>query len=405
MSNVRTIKRHNISNALLSIFALFTAVYFLYWVVRVTASFDTSGVCAWLELLGRVFISILVQAVPFLLIGVIVSSVMQEIISTETLIRIFPKKSGLGFFVAVLIGAFFPVCDCAIVPVASRLIKKGVPLPCAITFMLAAPLVNPIVIASTYYAFPTQPSIMVLRVFFGVVVALSVGSIFSLFTQKNGVLKQSSDKHEVYSSEKHGMQSHSMHDHDILSHDMQSHSIYDHDKPSHETYSHEMCNHEVNRVAKCTSHSLSCSCCEHSEDTYKKGNSFLEVFGNVLKHTIDEFFEVGKYLIVGAFISAIFQVFISKDMLSTLSDNKVLALAVMMLAAFLFSVCSTSDAFVAKAFLGQFTMNSIMGFLVLGPMLDIKNLLMLSSSFKKAFVIRLVLAIVLTSFLILFLLQ
>ncbi len=390
MSNVRTIKRHNISNALLSIFALFTAVYFLYWVVRVTASFDTSGVCAWLELLGRVFISILVQAVPFLLIGVIVSSVMQEIISTETLIRIFPKKSGLGFVMAVLIGAFFPVCDCAIVPVASRLIKKGVPLPCAITFMLAAPLVNPIVIASTYYAFPTQPSIMVLRVFFGVVVALSVGSIFLLFTQKNGVLKQSSDKHEIYNSEKHGMQSHSM---------------YDHDKPSHETYSHEMCNHEVNRVAKYTLHSLSCSCCEHSEDTYKKGNSFLEVLGNVLKHTIDEFFEVGKYLIVGAFISAIFQVFISKDMLSTLSDNKVLALAVMMLAAFLFSVCSTSDAFVAKAFLGQFTMNSIMGFLVLGPMLDIKNLLLLSSSFKKTFVIRLVLAIVLTSFLILFLLQ
>lgn len=390
MSNVRTIRRNNISNALLSIFALFTAVYFLYWVVRVTASFDTSGVCAWLELLGRVFISILVQAVPFLLIGVIVSSVMQEIISTETLIRIFPKKSGLGFFVAVLIGAFFPVCDCAIVPVASRLIKKGVPLPCAITFMLAAPLVNPIVIASTYYAFPTQPSIMVFRVFFGVVVALSVGAIFSLFSQKNGVLKQSSDKHEIYSSEKHGMQSHSMHDHDILSHDTQS---------------HKMRNHEVNRFAKYTSHSLSCTCCEHSEDTYNEGKSFLGAFGNVLKHTIEEFFEVGKYLIVGAFISAIFQVFISKDMLSTLSDNKVLALAVMMLAAFLFSVCSTSDAFVAKAFLGQFTMNSIMGFLVLGPMLDIKNLLMLSSSFKKAFVIRLVLAIVLTSFLILFLLQ
>ena len=349
MSNVRTIRRNNISNALLSIFALFTTVYFLFWVVRVTASYDTSGVCAWLELLGRVFISILVQAVPFLLIGVIVSSVMQEIISTETLIRIFPKKSGLGFVVAVLTGVFFPVCDCAIVPVASRLIKKGVPLPCAITFMLAAPLVNPIVIASTYYAFPTQPSIMVFRVFFGVVVALSVGAIFSLFSQKNGVLKQSSDKH--------------------------------------------------------TSHSLSCTCCEHSEDTYNEGKSFLGAFGNVLKHTIEEFFEVGKYLIVGAFISAIFQVFISKDMLSTLSDNKVLALAVMMLAAFLFSVCSTSDAFVAKAFLGQFTMNSIMGFLVLGPMLDIKNLLMLSSSFKKAFVIRLVLAIVLTSFLILFLLQ
>ena len=345
MSNVRTIKRRNISNALLSIFALVTTVYFLFWVVRITASFDTSGVCAWLELLGRVFISILVQAVPFLLIGVIVSSVMQEIISTETLIRIFPKKSGLGFVVAVLMGVFFPVCDCAIVPVASRLIKKGVPLPCTITFMLAAPLVNPIVIASTYYAFPTQPSIMVFRVFFGVVVALSVGAIFSLFPQKNGVIKQSSYKHH------------------------------------------------------------SCSCCEHSEDTYNEGNSFLGACGNVLKHTIEEFFEVGKYLIVGAFISAIFQVFISKDMLSALSDNKVLALAVMMLAAFLFSVCSTSDAFVAKAFLGQFTMNSIMGFLVLGPMLDIKNLLMLSSSFKKTFVIKLVLAIVLTSFLILFLLQ
>ncbi len=351
MSIERTAKRYNISNAMLAIFAFFTSVYFMYWIIRATVSFDTSGVFAWLELLGRVFVSILVQAIPFLLIGVIVSSVMQELISTETIIRIFPKKSGFGFVVAVLAGLLFPVCDCAIVPVASRLIKKGVPLPCAITFMLAAPIVNPIVIASTYYAFPTQPSIMVFRVLFGVVVALSVGVIFSLFPHNNKVIKQSIVKYE-----------------------------------------------------------FQCTCCGHAEatcveNTPNEGKTLFGTCGNILNHTLEEFFEVGRYLVVGAFISAIFQVFISKDMLSTLSDNKVLALIVMMLAAFIFSVCSTSDAFVAKAFLGQFTMNSIMGFLVLGPMLDIKNLLMLSSSFKKAFVIRLVLAIVLTSFLILFLLQ
>ncbi len=389
MSIQRTSKRYNISNAMLATFALFTSVYFFYWIIRVTVQIDTSGVYAWLELLGRVFVSILVQAIPFLLIGVIVSSVMQELISTETLIRLFPKKSSLGFVVAVLAGLFFPVCDCAIVPVASRLIKKGVQLPCAITFMLAAPLVNPIVIASTYYAFPTQPSIMVFRVLFGVVVALSVGIIFSLFPQNNKVIKQGIGKYENHSNAKQKIHSHKMHHTD--EHSQQMHS------------------HQVHVDKKYNSHFYKCTCCGHSEDncaedTPNKGKSLFGTCGNILKHTIEEFFEIGRYLMIGAFISAIFQVFISKDMLSTLSDNKVLALIVMMLAAFIFSVCSTSDAFVAKAFLGQFTMNAIMGFLVLGPMLDIKNLLMLSSSFKKAFVIMLVLAIVLTSFLLLFLL-
>ena len=87
------------------------------------------------------------------------------------------------------------------------------------------------------------------------------------------------------------------------------------------------------------------------------------------------------------------QTLIPKDIFSSLHGQNALSLLVMMFAAFLFSVCSTSDAFIARTFINQFSTSNVMGFMVLGPMIDVKNMLMLLSSFKKRFVIKLVLLI------------
>ena len=121
----------------------------------------------------------------------------------------------------------------------------------------------------------------------------------------------------------------------------------------------------------------------------------------VLRHAGNEFFEVGRYLIVGAFLSAIVQTFVPKEALAGLGGGYVVSLLVMMLSAFIMSVCSTSDAFIARSFSNQFPIGSVMGFMVLGPMLDIKNLLMLMGSFNKKFVIKLVCLIFGLSFLLL----
>jgi hypothetical protein len=304
-------------------------------------SFDIN--LSWMQVLNTVFLSILMQAFPFILIGVLVSSIIQVYISSETIVKLFPRKMGMGYIAAMFAGVFIPVCDCGIIPVAARLIKKGVPLATAVTFMLSAPIVNPIVIISTLYAFPGQPAIALYRVFFGLAVALAVG--LSLF---------------YYSYSK-----------SLLLGDLDN---------------------------------LSCNCGYCNEETLSKAG-FGNKLSSIFKHAGSEFFEVGKFLIMGAFLSSLVQTTVPKDIFNLLGDNSAISLMVMMATAFVLSVCSTSDAFIARTFLSQFSLGSVMGFLVLGPMIDIKNLLMLLSSFKRSFVIRLVAIILGWAFIILYFLN
>ncbi|MBU3190174.1 permease [Clostridium bowmanii] len=324
-----------INNEILILMAVFLSA--VTYLVCSVIGFEMPAVFfPWIEHFSSVFLSILIQAFPFILFGVFVSSVIQVFVTSEKIIRIFPKNRILQFIVAIFAGAFFPVCDCAIVPVAARLIKKGVPLPAAVTFMLAAPIVNPIVIASTLYAFPGQPSIAIYRFCIGILVALFVGIVF------------------VFSPEKDIM---------LLS--------------------------NVNEIA------CDCGLCG---DNYDNKKGFGRNIDAVFRHATTEFFTVGKFLIIGSFLSSLMQTIIPKDVFSNLGRGSIISLLIMMLFAFILSVCSTSDAFIARSFTNQFSMGSVMGFLVLGPMIDIKNLLMLLGSFQKRFVIKLVILIFVISF-------
>ncbi|GMQ63463.1 permease [Vallitalea maricola] len=300
-----------------------------------------------LIVLNTVFTSILMQAFPFMLIGVLVSSAMHVFVPDEWIVKIFPTKYGIGFLTAMFAGALFPVCECAIVPVMSRLVKKGVPVPIAITFMLSAPIINPIVIMSTLYAFPGQPEITLFRVGFGLIIALAVGLIMMLY--RNDFSTISTD------------------------YDYQCHN--DH-------------NSSINH---------SCTCHHHSHNHYN--NSILMKFRTMFLHAGDEFFNVGKYLVIGALTTSLIQILIPKKVFVELGSKSGFSLILMMLMAFLFSACSTSDAFIARSFINKFSMSSILGFLVFGPMMDVKNLLMLLANFKKSFVIRLVLLITILNFL------
>ena len=110
---------------------------------------------------------------------------------------------------------------------------------------------------------------------------------------------------------------------------------------------------------------------------------------------------MGIYLIIGALISSAIQTFVPKNALMNLGANTALSLPVMMAAAFIMSVCSTSDAFIARTFINAMPLVPVMGFMVLGPMLDLKNLLLLSGKFTRPFTVRLVAMIVLISFVVL----
>ena len=327
-----TVRRKSPFDVLLLTVALVTAAYLLYQLYRAfLPQLDTSQ----LQNLVTVFLSILYEAFPFILIGVLISSFIQVLIPAAVLERLFTKSKPVGYLAALFAGVVFPVCDCATVPVVARLVRKGVPASIAVTFYLAAPIVNPIVIASTLYAFPGQPSVALLRVALGLVIALIVGLIMP--DSSAGILRM---------AEPH------------------------------------TCD----------------GCCANGHHHSDEGTSRLL---SVLRHAAEEFFEVGVYLIVGALASSAIQTFVPKSIMAGLGSSIVLSILAMMLAAFILSVCSTSDAFIGRTLAGSLPMTSVMGFLVLGPMLDLKNLLLLLSNFNRRFVIKLVSTVTVVAFFVL----
>jgi len=102
------------------------------------------------------FLSVLFEGVPFLLLGSIVSGLVDVFVSSELMQKIIPKNSAAAIVVSGLLGLIFPMCECGSVIVIRRFIKKGLPLSSAVTYMLAAPIVSPIVALSTFAAFQSR---------------------------------------------------------------------------------------------------------------------------------------------------------------------------------------------------------------------------------------------------------
>lgn len=269
------------------------------------------------------FTTIILEALPFIIAGSFISAIMQVYLSEERLSYLIPKNKFLGLLMASLLGFIFPLCECAIVPISRRLIKKGMPLAMAITFMLAVPMVNPIVLVSTYHAFSHKPYMVMIRGGSGIIISILIG----YFTG------------EVYSGK----------------------SILKSDYTDNRT----LCN---------------CGC--EGEGSLWQTSSFT----SIMQHLSSELYEIGKYLVVGAALSAACQSVLIRDIIAPLGAHPIFSVLALMSFAFCISICSEADAFVAREFLGQFTYGSLAAFLVLGPMIDIKNVLMLSGIYKKGFV-------------------
>jgi uncharacterized protein len=269
--------------------------------------------------LNTIFISIVIEAVPFIVVGAFVSALIEVFVSENMIVRILPKNRFLSVITASLIGVLFPGCECGIVPITAKAVEKGMPLYSAVSFMLTGPIINPIVLFATYIAFGDSWTMVWYRAGLAIGVSILVGIILS-FVIKDNQLKVNSEPHV------HG----------------------------------------------------------HSHQNTK------QKLISVITHTIDEFLNVGKFLVMGSLIASIMQVYIPTKILVTLGQTKVTAALIMMALAFILSICSEADAFVASSFRNSFSQSSIVAFLVFGAMVDIKNLLMMFGSFKPKFVILLV---------------
>lgn len=270
-----------------------------------------------------IFLSIFFESMPFLLLGSFISSIIETYVSNETIAKIIPKNKILGSLVGIFLGFFLPACDCAVIPVSKRLLKKKVPINVAISFMLSSPIINPVVILSTYYAFyKTNPNIFYSRILLGIGISLIIGIIMGIIFKDKDVLNK------------------------------------------------------FNLDEECD-----CEHCAHHED-----NKLISIF----KHTAYDFFDVVKYLMFGALIASLIQVLLPRNILMLFNNSNILSIIVLMIFAYLISLCSTSDSFVGKSLLSSFNETSIIAYLLLGPMIDIKNTMVLLGNFKKKFVITLI---------------
>lgn len=298
-----------------------------------------------------VFLGIIVQSFPFLLAGALISSLIQGFVRDETVEKFFSRRSFRAVPTAVVAAFLFPVCDCASVPVAARFCRKGFPLSSVIVFMFASPIINPVVIASTWSAFG-DVRVVVARVVSGIFIPVIIGVAAYFLFRTSSVLSE---------------------------------------------YHHKEHNH-------------SCGC-DHDHDstgadcTKKNQESIIEKAADILSHTGAELISVMPFIVVGGLVSAAVQTFVPKDAFFGGMRGIALQSFVMIAAAFLMSVCSTSDAFFARMFMSHVGPGPAVGFMIAGPMIDLKNVLMMSRYFKKRFIIFAVLSVAVSVFALTFALQ
>ncbi len=132
-----------------------------------------------LQTWATVFVALCIQAMPFLVLGVIVSGAIAAFVPAEWFARVLPGNPALAVPVAGLAGVALPGCECGSVPIAGNLIARGVQPAAALTFLLAAPAINPVVLVSTAVAFPGQPRVVVVRFLASLLTAVAVGLLWS----------------------------------------------------------------------------------------------------------------------------------------------------------------------------------------------------------------------------------
>jgi uncharacterized protein len=142
----------------------------------------------WLSRFSVVFLGIFIEAAPFLLLGTLASGIVEVFVDRDALARWLPRSVLGGALAGSLFGLFFPVCECGVVPFVRRLMHKGVRAPVAVATLLAAPVLNPIVIASTLAAFGVGP-VLWGRLGGTLIIATVVGVLFGLHPRQNEMLR------------------------------------------------------------------------------------------------------------------------------------------------------------------------------------------------------------------------
>lgn len=270
-------------------------------------------------------LSVLIESLPFVTLGLLLSIIVQVWVPAGLIERWMPRRAWARRAVLSLFGMFLPVCECGNVPLARGLLIRGFSVPETMTFLIAAPIVNPIVILTTHQAFGFDSGILVARLVGGYLIANLIGWIYSRHPDPDALL---TDRFRA----------------------------------------------------------------ECAHDEHLNGGRIrrsLELFATELR-------AVMPALVIGSALAGAIQVIVPREALLAIGANPVWSILAMMALALIVALCSNVDSFFALAFASTFTSGSIVAFLLVGPLVDVKMLALLRTTFTTRTLIGLV-AVVLAS--------
>jgi hypothetical protein len=283
-------------------------------------------------------ISVIIESVPFVFLGILLSAVVQVWLPHGVLARHLPRNPILRRASISLLGMFFPVCECGNVPLARGFMVGGFTVSESITFLLAAPILNPITIITTHQAFGWDGHILVARLLGGFVIANVVGWLFSKHPDPQSLLTtRFAAACAVGSTDGHDAHGHSH---------------------------------------------------EHARES--RFSRTTEIF-------IRETSVIMPALFIGSAVAALTQVFVPRSVLLALGSNPVWSVLAMMALAFIVAVCSNVDAFFVLSFGSTFLPGGIVAFLVFGALIDVKMLALMRTTFTSRTLVQITVVVGLMS--------
>lgn len=274
------------------------------------------------------FLGIIIESLPFVILGVIISVLVAFFVSEDFILKFLPKNRFASHIFFSLIGIFIPVCQCGNIPVARRFVMKGFSPSQAMTFLLAAPIVNPITFLTTYFAFSTHPSVAIIRTVTAFLIAFGIGIVMSYNKNQNSYLTR-----------------------------------------------------EFAEV------------CENQHPHIRSLAYAFDIFQS-------EFMLIMKMLCIGAAIAAATHEFLPQSLLLSVGQNSLLSILAMMILGFVLSICSTVDAFFALSYISNFTLGSLVAFLIFAPLVDIKMIALMKTTFRTNIIVKISLVIAIVSIIV-----
>jgi hypothetical protein len=284
------------------------------------------------------FASIFYEALPFIILGSVISGILEHLVPQQLLTRIVPRFRPAAIALSCLLGLIFPMCECGIVPVMRRLLRKGLPLSCCVAYMMAGPVINPVVLFSTFVAFRAFPGgwwIIGLRAGLAFVVAFITAIIIDRQFARHG--------------------------YDLL-------------VPSARP--------DV----------------KDDDHVHESPRTVAGKLSAISETALGDFVDITVFLTLGAVLSAICRMYFSGNDIEYFGAHfPVASILAMMGLAIVLCLCSEADAFVAASFTTLPAAPKI-AFLVLGPMLDFKLYLLFTRVFRQRVIWTIITSVVIQTF-------